>query len=224
MKERIIEKIKYIPPYGIISSKESKRFNNNNFIQKDKLYKCRLSKIIIFKGENNSILGIKSFYSNTQKEEISGEEGYDNSNNILEKIIFEIPANDYLCNINIWIGDEYITKIKFGTNKGKEIIVGEGGEDKKISCLNNNKENIILVINGGYKEQLKFLNCKYININDYFGNVNGYFELKMKLKDEKFRKIINSKIEMFKDNDKILLSACLLPDSCFNIVMSFCVY
>ena len=224
MKERIIEKIKYIPPYGIISSKESKRFNNNNFIQKDKLYKCRLSKIIIFKGENNSILGIKSFYSNIQKEEISGEEGYDNSKNILEKIIFEIPANDYLCNINIWIGDEYITKIKFGTNKGKEIIVGEGGEDKKISCLNNNKENIILVINGGYKEQLKFLNCKYININDYLGNVNGYFELKMKLKDEKFRKIINSKIEMFKDNDKILLSACLLPDSCFNIVMSFCVY
>ena len=224
MKESIIEKIKYIPPYGIISSKESKRFNNNNFIQKDKLYKCRLSKIIIFKGENNSILGIKSFYSNTQKEEISGEESYDNSKNILEKIIFEIPANDYLCNINIWIGDEYITKIKFGTNKGKEIIVGEGGEDKKISCLNNNKENIILVINGGYKEQLKFLNCKYININDYFGNVNGYFELKMKLKDEKFRKIINSKIEMFKDNDKILLSACLLPDSCFNIVMSFCVY
>ena len=148
MKERIIEKIKYIPPYGIISSKESKRFNNNNFIQKDKLYKCRLSKIIIFKGENNSILGIKSFYSNIQKEEISGEEGYDNSKNILEKIIFEIPANDYLCNINIWIGDEYITKIKFGTNKGKEIIVGEGGEDKKISCLNNNKENIILVING----------------------------------------------------------------------------
>ena len=224
MKERIIEKIKYIPPYGIISSKESKRFNNNNFIQKDKLYKCRLSKIIIFKGENNSILGIKSFYSNTQKEEISGEEGYDNSKNLLEKIIFEIPANDYLCNINIWIGDEYITKIKFGTNKGKEIIVGEGGEDKKISCLNNNKENIILVINGGYKEQLKFLNCKYININDYFGNVNGYFELKMKLKDEQFRKIINSKKEMFKDNDKILLSACLLPDSCFNIVMSFCVY
>ena len=224
MKERIIEKIKYIPPYGIISSKESKRFNNNNFIQKDKLYKCRLAKIIILKGENNSILGIKSFYSNTQKEEISGEEGYDNSKNLLEKIIFEIPANDYLCNINIWIGDEYITKIKFGTNKGKEIIVGEGGEDKKISCLNNNKENIILVINGGYKEQLKFLNCKYININDYFGNVNGYFELKMKLKDEKFRKIINSKIEMFKDNDKILLSACLLPDSCFNIVMSFCVY
>ena len=224
MKERIIEKIKYIPPYGIISSKESKRFNNNNFIQKDKLYKCRLSKIIIFKGENNSILGIKSFYSNTQKEEISGEEGYDNSKNLLEKIIFEIPANDYLCNINIWIGDEYITKIKFGTNKRKEIIVGEGGEDKKISCLNNNKENIILVINGGYKEQLKFLNCKYININDYFGNVNGYFELKMKLKDEQFRKIINSKIEMFKDNDKILLGACLLPDSCFNIVMSFCVY
>ena len=224
MKERIIEKIKYIPPYGIISSKESKRFNNNNFIRKDSLYKYRLSKIIIYKGENNYILGIKSFYSNNKKEEIAGEEGYDNSINVLEKIIFEIPANDYLCNINVWIGDEYITKIKFGTNKGKEITVGEQGEDKKISCLNNNKENIILVINGGYKEHLKFINLKYININDYFGNVNGYFELKMKLKDEKFKKLINSKLEMLKDEDKVLLSACLLSDSCFNIVMSFCAH
>ena len=224
MKERIIEKIKYIPPYGIISSKESKRFDNDKYIQKDSIYKYRLSKIIIFKGENNSLLGIQSFYTNTQKEEIAGEEGYDHSSNILEKIIFEIPPYDYLCNMNIWVGDDFITKIKFGTKKGRELIVGEGGEDKKITCLNKNKENIILVINGGYKEKLQFLNCKYININEYFGNVNGYFELKMKLKDEKFKKLINSKLEIFKEDEKVLLSTCLLPDSCFNIVMSFCAH
>ena len=82
---------------------------------------------------------------------------------------------------------------------------------------------MILVLNGGYKEKLLFLNCRYININEYFGNVNGYFELKMKLKDDNFKKIINSKFKNFNDEEKTLLSACLLPDSCFNIVMSFCV-
>ena len=104
MKERIIDKIKYIPSYGIILSKDSKRFNDNKYIQKDSLYKYRLSKIIIFKGENNSILGIQSFFANSKNEEIAGEEGYDKSMNVLKKIVFEIRPNDYLCNMNIWIG------------------------------------------------------------------------------------------------------------------------
>ena len=223
MKERIIDKIKYIPSYGIILSKDSKRFNDNKYIQKDSLYKYRLSKIIIFKGENNSILGIQSFFANSKNEEIAGEEGYDKSMNVLKKIVFEIRPNDYLCNMNIWIGEDNIKQIKFGTKKGEEITVEAGGENKKISCLNKDRENMILVLNGGYKEKLLFLNCRYININEYFGNVNGYFELKMKLKDDNFKKIINSRYKIFNDEEKTLLSACLLPDSCFNIVMSFCV-
>ena len=56
MKERIIDRINYIPPYGVKILKESKQFNDNKFIEKENLYQYRLSKIIIFKGQNNSIL------------------------------------------------------------------------------------------------------------------------------------------------------------------------
>ena len=222
MKERIIDKIKYIPQYGNILRKKTKFFNDCKFIEKENLYKYRLSKISIFKGENNSILGIQSFYSNMQNEEIAGEKIFINSI-LLDTINFEIPPNDFLCNINLCVGDDYITKIKFGTQKGKEIEVGEGGEFKKISCLNKTKDNIILILYGGYTNQFQSIGCKYINKNDYFGNVYGYFELRKKLKNENFKNEINSNINNYSENDKTLLSACLLPDACFNEIISFCV-
>ena len=223
MKERIIDRINYIPPYGVKILKESKQFNDNKFIEKENLYQYRLSKIIIFKGQNNSILGIQSFYINKNDKEIPGEEGYDKSINALETIKFDIPSNDYLTNMNIWVDENFITKIKFETKRGKEFIVGEGGEEKKLSCLNKSKENMILALYGAYKNQLELLSCKYINKNDYFGNIWGYFELRIKLRDKKFKNTINSNLQKYNDSDKILLSACLLPDSCFNELISFCV-
>ena len=229
MKESIIDKIKYLPRYGYISAKVSKYFNDNKFIKKENLYKYRLSKISIFKGEKSSILGIQSFYTNMKNEEIGGEKALNNSINILETINFEIPPNDFLCNMNICMGNDYITKIKFGTQKGKEIEVGEGTEEgeggkyKKISCLNKTKDNIILILYGGYTDQLQSLGCKYIKNSDYFGNVYGYFELRKKLKNENFKKEINSNMDKYSDEEKALLSACLLPDSCFNEIISFCI-
>ena len=238
MKERIIEKIKYVPPYGNILFKESnpfddkklikkgdlyQYFDDNKFIKKENLYQYRLSKISIFKGENNSILGIQSFYTNMKKEEIPGEKCLKDPINILETINFEIPANDFLSNMNLNVGNDSITKIKFETQKGKVLEVGEGGDYKKISCLNKTKDNIILVLCGGYANLLQSLGCKYINKSEYFGNVYGYFELRKKLKDENYKKGINSNLEKYDDINKILLSVCLLPESCFNEVISFCV-
>jgi len=223
MKEKIIEKINYVPPFGYIQ-KGLKNFNDKKYVQKENIYQYRLSKIKIFKGENNSIIGIHSFFKNNKNEEISGEEGYNKEVNILETITLDIAPNDYLTNMNVWLDDDYhIKKLKFGTKKGKEVIVGEGGEAKEVTYLNKDKENIILYLYGGYKEQLHNISCKYINNNHYFGNIYGYFELRIKLKNENFKKLINSNLKDLKYEDKILLSACLLPNSCFNIVMAFCV-
>ena len=110
----------------------------------------------------------------------------------------------------------YITKKK---NTDKESIESK---EKQISYLNDNKENIILSISGGYSSQLDVINCRYINMNDYFGNILGYFELRIKMKNEKFKNNINSKIDTYKDSDKILIRACLLPVACFNEIIKFC--
>ena len=205
MKERIAEKIKSIPFYGILDFTETKRFYDDNFSSKENLFQFRLSKIHLFIGDKNKILGIQSFYKNLKNEEFPGKIGYNESIKELKIIKFEIPSNDYLCYMNIYKTDEEgIKRLKFRTKKGKELEVGEGGDDSKVSNVNKNQENIILSISGGYNKQLSLLSCRFININDYFGNSIGYFELRIKMKDEKFKDNVESNINRYEDSYKVL--------------------
>ncbi len=223
MKERIYNKIKPIPLYGVLPTTKIPRFNDDNFSSKENLFKYRLSKICVYIGEKNSIKGIHSFYKNLKNEEFPGEPGYDTSNKDLNFEKIEIAPNDYLCYMNIWSGDNGITKLAFKTKKGKELIVGEGGEEKKINCINKTNNNVILNLSGGYyNNQLCLLACKYINIQDYYANSIGYFELKRKLKNEEYKKNVLANLNQYSEIDKILVRVCLLPDSCFDIVVLFC--
>ena len=64
MKERILEKIKAIPFYGIYDYNITKKLYDDNFSSKENTFQYRLSKIHIYLGEKNKILGIQSFYKN----------------------------------------------------------------------------------------------------------------------------------------------------------------
>ena len=225
MKERILEKIKTIPFYGIYDYNITKKLYDDNFSSKENSFQYRLSKIHIYLGEKNKILGIQSFYKNLKRIEFPGKLIFNNSIKELQLLKFEIPPNDFLCYMNIYKNDdEGIKRLKFATKKGKEFEVGEGGEDAKISNLNDNKENIILSISGGYSSQLDVINCRYINMNDYFGNILGYFELRIKMKNEVFKNKVDSNIDKYEDSDRILLKTCLLPESCFNEIIQFCMW
>ena len=222
MKEHISRKIKSSSLVGVVNFGETKNFKDDYFATKETMFQFRLSKIHIFMGEKDKILGIQSFYKNLKNEEVPGQLGYDDSIKVLNLIKFEIPSNDNLCNLNIFRSDEGVNKIKFLTRKGKELTVGEGGEDTIMSYLNNTKDNIILSFLGGYSKQLDTLGCKYINMRDYFGNSLGYFELRRKMKNENFRNKINTNMNKFKDTDQILIKVCLLPEACFNGIILFC--
>jgi len=221
MKESIAEKIKATPLIGIINFNQTKRFYDDNFSTKENMFQFSLSKILIFIGEKNKILGIRSFYKNLKKEEKEGQIGYNDALKVINIIKFEIPSNDHLCCLYIFTSDKGIEQLKFLTKKGKELTVAEGGQNI-IKNYINDKENIILSISGGYSDQLDVLRFKYIKISDYFGHTLGYFELRIKMKNEKFKNNINSKIDTYKDSDKILIRACLLPVACFNEIIKFC--
>ena len=221
MKESIAEKIKATPLIGIINFNQTKRFYDDNFSTKENMFQFSLSKILIFIGEKNKILGIRSFYKNLKKEEKEGQIGYNDALKVINIIKFEIPSNDHLCCLYIFTSDKGIEQLKFLTKKGKELTVGEGGQNI-IKNYINDKENIILSISGGYSDQLDILRFRYIKMSDYFGHTLGYFELRIKMKNEKFKNIINSKIDTYKDSDKILIRACLLPVACFNEIIKFC--
>ena len=221
MKESIAEKIRATPPIGIINFKQTKHFYDDNFSTKENMFQFRLSKILIFLGEKNKILGIRSFYKNLKNEEKEGQIGYNDALKVINIIKFEIPSNDHLCCLYIFTSDKGIEQLKFLTKKGKELTVGEGGQNI-IKNYINDKENIILSISGGYSDQLDILRFRYIKKSDYFGHTLGYFELRIKMKNEKFKNNINSKIDAYKDSDKILIKACLLPVACFNEIIKFC--
>ena len=222
MKENISDKIKFIPFVGTYNYLQTKRFKDENFSTKENMFQYRLCKIHIFLGEKNKILGIQSFYKNSKNEEVPGQLGYDESLKALNLIKFEIPSNDYLCNLNIFRNDEGVSQIKLSTKKGKELTVGEGGEDTKMSYLNDNKDNIILSISGGYNKQLELLGCRYINMNDYFGHTLGYFELRIRMKNEIFKNKILSNQDKYRNSDQVLIKVCFLPESCFNEIIQFC--
>ena len=59
-------------------------------------------------------------------------------------------------------------------------------------------------------------------MSDYYGNSLGYFELRIKLRNESFKNKIDSNINKYKDTDKVLIKTCLLPESVFNGIIQFC--
>jgi len=225
MKQRVVDKIKQIGVYGVLHYGETKRFNDDKFATKENLYQYRIAKIKVFLGEKDMILGIQAFYKDLKGEEVPGEEGRDKTLNELDIKILEIPPNDFLCNLRIFVGDDYITKLKFGTKKGKELVVGtDDGEDRIISSINDNKNNIILSISGGYRKNLELMSCKYVPVSEYLGPTMGYFELKKMLKREDFKKKTLENLNKFKEVDQILFKTCCLPDNVFNEIIKYCLY
>ena len=124
MKDKIIDEIKGIGVYGVLHYNETKRFYDEKYVEKENIYQYRISKIKVFLNENGNILGLQAFYKNLNGEEEAGAEGRDNTIKEYDIQTLEIPANDFLCNIHIFVGVDYITKLKFVTKKGKELEVG----------------------------------------------------------------------------------------------------
>ena len=225
MKDRVVAKIKSIGVYGVLHYNETQRFYDDQFATKENLYQYRISEIKVFLGEKDLILCVQTIFKNLKGEEVPGAEGRDKSIKELDIKTLKIPPNDFLCNLNIWVGDDYITKLRFGTKKGKELIVGtDDGEDKKISVINDNKENIILSLFGGYRRSLELLSCKYVPISEYLGPTMGYFELKKMLKREDFKKKTIEGLDQLKESDKVLFKTCCLPDNVFNEIIKYCLY
>ena len=225
MKDRVVEKIKSIGVYGVLHYEKTKRFYDDKFSTKENLYKYRISKIKVFLGEKDAILGLQTFFKDIKGEEVAGEEGRDKSIQEIDVKILEIPPNDFLCNMHIFVGEDYITKLKFVTKKGRELEVGEeGGEDRIVSVINQDKDKIILSLFGGYDKRLELISCKYVAILEYLGPTMGYFELKKKLKHEDFKKKTTENLGKLSESDKVVFKTCCLPDNVFNEIIKYCLY
>ena len=228
MKEKIFKEIKCTDLCGTLHPEEEKRFNDSNYFTKDNLFEFRLSKIKFFLGEKNGkelILGLQTFYINSDGMEIGNEEARDKDEKELDIKVFVIPSNDYITNYILKVGDDRITQIKLKTKKGRIFVVGSDEADNALFDFNeDNKDYIFLYFFGGYRKCLECLAAGYIPIESYLGNSRGYFELKMKFKNKSFKNDVEAKFNTLKPSDKILVRVCNLPNSCFNSIIKFCLF
>ena len=224
MKEKDFTKIERIGLHGVILYGITQRFYDDEFSKKENLYKYKISRIKVYLGENNNILGIQTIFRNSKREEVAGVEGRDQTAKVIDTKILEIEQYDFLSKFKIFVGNDYITKLVFITNKGKELSVGtEEGEEKIVDSLNNNT-NIILSFFGGYcQNHLQAIGCRYMNISDYLAPINKHVELKKKISNESFKQKILNDYKNLSEIDKAIFKTCCLPENAFLEVIKFCI-
>ena len=141
------------------------------------------------------------------------------NNNNEEIEIFELKPGEYLTNfyVRFSLDNKYIYQLGFETNKKRKLLKGtEYGEEKNIRT--NGGKNIIIGTYGYYSEFLDSLGLFYVDLEKYLKRYYiGYFELKLKLKnDEKFKANIKKSITDYSEKDKCLFKTTIK----FRIVLT----
>ena len=185
-------------------------------------------KIIIWTSEvrkKNIISGIQTFFRDIIDNKLINSGKNIGSKSELQKEI-TIKPDQYLVNCRVWTDLNTINKIYLKTNKGIEFEFGdENGEEKKIDALSTGNK-IIISFFGSYDQHLETFGLHLIEKKEYLKVLfTGYFELKAKLKKDKYKEEILQKLKdgKYKFQEEVIIRTCLLPDNQFNEIMKFCI-
>ena len=220
------EKCIYTPKYGIVKLTTT-HFDDHSLLGANYLrYKPeRISVWICETQGKEAITGIQTWFRNViDNSEINSGENKGIKSETKKEII--INPNEYLIDCKLWFNDDVITKIYLKTNKGNKYEVGkEKGVKYNVDLLNGGKK-IIISFFGSYNEYLESFGLHVIEKKDYMTVLfTGYFELKAKLKKEKYRDEILEKLKnkKYTFQEETIIRTCMLPNTQFNEVMKFCV-
>ena len=213
----------YTPKFGLIKP-TSIQFDDHSLLGSN-FYQYKPEKIIFWTSEKNKITGIQTWFKNINDQNSinSGENKGSLSQNFHE---FIINSNEYLIDCEIWKDSKYINGISLKTNRSNPFFVGEKiGTKVDIPHLADGKK-IIVSFFGSYDECLESFGLHLMLNKDYMKVLfTGYFELKAKLKKEKYKDEIMEKVKngKFSIQEEYIIKTCLLPSAPFNEVMKFCV-
>ena len=216
------EKCIYTAKYGKINLL-STQFDDHCLLGQN-FFQYKPERIIFWTTQDKKITGIQTWFKNSvdNKSINSGENKGSLSCDFQE---FAINANEYLTDCEIWIGNGFVSGILLRTNKETEFLAGEKKGDKMDIPLLVDKKKIIVSFFGSYNQYLESFGLHLMHNKDYMKVLfTGYFELKAKLKKEKYKEEIMEKIKQKKFNfqEETIIKTCLLPSTPFNVVMKFC--
>ena len=206
--------------YGTVGE-NSKHYNVYDSL-KEKILDYKLTKIKCQLKSNESIYGIQFFYRNT----IDGKEipliNFKSEQKDLIDQEMSLNGEDII-DLRVWLKNVKLTGFEVTTNKNRIQKFGYGNDEDLIKITDLEKLDQVLVGFGVCADERDGVTSLYfynMSKKDYvFFIYSGVFSLKIKLKNEEFKKKIDSKISNMSEKNKLLYRVCSLPDNqFFNIV------
>ncbi len=220
------DKCIYTPKYGKINP-ASNQFDDHSLLGAA-YYQYKIERIIFWTDQNKNIAGIQTWFKNAIDSN-SINSGENKGSLSLDPYEFTINSNEYLVECEIYTSNEgagVIKGIYLKTNKGSDFLVGEKmGNKMDIESIKDGKKIIISFL-GSYDKSMESFGLHLMEKKEYMKVLfTGYFELKAKLKKEKYKQEILEKMKnkKFTFQEEAIIKTCLLPSAPFNEVMKFCV-
>ena len=209
--------------YGKVEE-NSNYYDMRNEVGKN-ILNYRITKIKCQLKSNDSIYGIQFIYRNinTNKEETLINVKSKELDLIEQEMSFGFEE---IVDLRTWLSDEIkLIGFEVTTNRGRQKKFGFGNDEQLRICpdFENNDQTIVgFGVAADDKNGVTSLYAYYLNKRTYaFYIYSGVFSLRIKIKDEEFKKKIESKISNMSEKNKILYRVCSLPDNQFFNVIKY---
>ena len=183
----------------------------------------RLHRIRCWQNKQLGLIGIQLFYKDrvTNEEIISLNKSKNTESTLVE---FNLDSLEYITGLTIYKTD-LLNGFSIITNKKRQKLFGYDIGEKIIpEAFEEEGKNVILGFFFTFEPNfvISSVGCYYLN-RIFFSMIlySGVLYLRIKLKDEKFRKEIENKINTIDKSFKALFKMCLLPNILFYGVLKY---
>ena len=191
-----------------------------------KILDYRLVKIKCQLKSNESIKGIQFIYRNINTSKESTLINVKPKKTDLDLVDQEMEFKmEDIIDLRIWLSSEYkLIGFEVMTSKDRTYKFGYGNDDQLIKCADFDKKDNTIVgfgVGADDKNGVTSIFGYYLKKKSYaFYLYSGVISLRIKIKDEEFRKKMESKLlPAMSEQNKILYRVCSLPDNQFcNII------
>ena len=190
-----------------------------------KILDYRVAKIKCQLKPNDSIYGIQIIYRNinTNKEEtLTNFQSKENNKDLIEQ---EISFGfEEITELRTWLSEEIkLIGFEVTTNRGRSKKFGYGNDEELRKCPdfeNHDKTIVGFGIVGDDKNGVTSIYAYYLKRRTYaFYMYSGIFSLRIKIKNEEYKKKVESRVPTMSEKFRILYRVCSLPDNqFFNII------
>ena len=227
MKKLEEEKMMYTQMPGVTENGDKPWDDCDEFTKND-IFKSKILNIKLYY-ENDYIIGISFTYKNliTRKIKVIEHLGKEIDNEKTKIKELNLDENEYISKFYANYNDkiENFLTIGFGTNKNRQILVGEGC-DSDVYFNSQDDKNIIIGSFGFLQKKIKAIGCLYYKksiILKY--DLFKFLELRNKIKkNEEFKNKMDKDIGNLDIIYKYIWKTVNLPNTPFAVVLGFCCY